>query len=88
MRPKITIWTQDGCGRCITVADWFRAKGYEVETRSAELTDLTAEPEDVRNTVMADLQMQDGVFPLVYFGKTVVRPDQVNAIIDSAKASI
>ncbi len=87
MRPKITIWTQNGCERCTIVADWFRADHYEVETRSAEFIDLAMEPEHIRNAVMADLQMQDGVFPLVYIGRMPVHPDDVNAIIESAKTS-
>ncbi len=87
MRPKITIWTQEGCGRCATVAGWFRANGYEVETRSAEFNDLAAEPEELRRTVLSDLQIQDGAFPLVYIGNRVVHPDDVDSIIDSAKAS-
>lgn len=84
MRPKITVWTQSGCPRCVRVIRWFRDNGYEVEVKSGELADLIQESPAVRNEMRADLAKQNDTFPLVYAEGKAFEPAQVETIIKLA----
>lgn len=87
MHFEITIWAQEGCTRCEQAKAWFAAHGHEVTVR--DLDGLAREPIDIRNTVMADLQLQNGALPLVYRGNettgTVMTPEEVDALMEAAE---
>ena len=84
MRPMITIWTQAGCPRCDIVKRWFLNNGYEVTEKDIDAL-ATVEPADLRNEVMADLQMQDGALPLVYAEGEAMDPYRVSEIVTVAQ---
>lgn len=58
---------------CEAARNKYVGDGYEVEEKDVER--LAEEPSDIRNTVMADLQMRDGAFPLVYVGVHLIEED-------------
>lgn len=80
MQPKITIWTQAGCPRCEKIKGQFVADGYEVAEKDIDA--LVDESPDVRSSVMADLQMQDGELPLVYAGDKLIDGELLNLSLE------
>lgn len=80
MRPKITVWTQSGCPRCEKIKGQFVADGYDVAEKDIDA--LADESPDVRSSVMADLQMQDGGLPLVYANDKPIDRELINLALE------
>lgn len=86
MLPHITIYTTPDCQRCITVKAVFRNYGYEVTEKDVDT--LASEPDEIRASAMADLQMQDGALPLVYYGDKLLPPERVEEIIKQQSSGV
>ncbi len=63
------MWGQDGCGRCDETESLLTQLGYEVTKRDAS-SDLREQCSSVRNEVMSAIQLQGGIFPVVYYPAT------------------
>ncbi len=75
MQKKATLWTMQDCPNCEKEKKILLAEGYEVRVRDCGAGDwkgLANDPD--RDDVMAQLQVQDGAFPVVRIEGKFRRP--------------
>lgn len=67
------IWTQEGCGTCIEEKSLLKAEGYD-------LTEIIVDDvKDMDRDAFAQLNIQDGMYPVVRIGGEFRIPAGISA---------
>jgi hypothetical protein len=76
MRKTATVWTQAGCGRCREEISLLRAEGYAVRVVVVD------DPDAMDFTAFVQLQMQDGMLPVVRVEGVFRTPAAISGLME------